>query len=53
MPSSSFCSHRISIVTGHYGTGKTEFAVNLALAMAAGDPVEREYRTEGIKIAAE
>ena len=35
MPSTSFCSHRISIVTGHYGTGKTEFAVNLALAMAA------------------
>ena len=25
--------HRISIVTGHYGTGKTEFAVNLALAL--------------------
>jgi hypothetical protein len=36
----SFCSHRISIVTGHYGTGKTEFAVNLALAMAQeGDQV--------------
>ena len=35
MLSTSFCSHRISIVTGHYGTGKTEFAVNLALAMAA------------------
>lgn len=34
------CSHRISIVTGHYGTGKTEFAVNLALAMAeAGEQV--------------
>lgn len=30
----SFCAHRISIITGHYGTGKTEFAVNLALAMA-------------------
>lgn len=28
------CSHRISIITGHYGTGKTEFAVNLALALA-------------------
>ena len=28
------CSHRITIVTGHYGTGKTEFAVNLALALA-------------------
>lgn len=34
------CSHRLSIITGHYGTGKTEFAVNLALAMAgAGDQV--------------
>lgn len=31
----SFCPHRLSIVTGHYGTGKTEFAVNLALTMAA------------------
>ena len=36
MRSTSFCSHRGSIITGHYGTGKTEFAVNLALAMAAG-----------------
>ena len=35
MGASSICSHRISIVTGHYGTGKTEFAVNLALALAA------------------
>ena len=35
MGPTSFCSHRISIITGHYGTGKTEFAVNLALAMAA------------------
>lgn len=35
MISTSFCSHRVSIITGHYGTGKTEFAVNLALAMAA------------------
>lgn len=26
--------HRLTIVTGHYGTGKTEFAVNLALALA-------------------
>ena len=34
MLTTSFCSHRLSIVTGHYGTGKTEFAVNLALAMA-------------------
>ena len=34
MIASSICSHRLSIVTGHYGTGKTEFAVNLALALA-------------------
>lgn len=29
------CPHRLTIVTGHYGTGKTEFSVNLALALAA------------------
>lgn len=34
MLATSVCPHRLSIVTGHYGTGKTEFAVNLALAMA-------------------
>ena len=34
MTASSICSHRLSIITGHYGTGKTEFAVNLALALA-------------------
>ena len=28
--------HRLTLVTGHYGTGKTEFSVNLALALAAG-----------------
>ncbi len=27
--------HRLTIITGHYGTGKTEFSVNLALALAA------------------
>lgn len=27
-------AHRILIITGHYGTGKTEFAVNLALDLA-------------------
>lgn len=27
-------SHRITIITGHYGTGKTEVAVNLALSLA-------------------
>lgn len=26
--------HRLMLVTGHYGVGKTEFAVNLALALA-------------------
>lgn len=35
MTAASICSHRLSIITGHYGTGKTEFAVNLALALAA------------------
>ncbi len=34
MKVSEVFNHRISIVTGHYGTGKTEFAVNLALALA-------------------
>lgn len=34
MTASTICSHRVSIITGHYGTGKTEFAVNLAMAMA-------------------
>ena len=31
-------TRRLTIVTGHYGVGKTEFAVNLALAMAAEGP---------------
>ena len=35
MTASTTFQHRITIVTGHYGTGKTEFAVNLALALAA------------------
>ena len=35
MSASAICTHRVSIVTGHYGTGKTEFSVNLALALAA------------------
>ena len=26
--------NRLTIVTGHYGSGKTEFAVNLAVAFA-------------------
>ena len=29
------CPHRLTIITGHYGTGKTEFAVTLALHKAA------------------
>ena len=29
-------SHRLVIVTGHFGTGKTEFCVNYALDLAAG-----------------
>ena len=32
---SEIFKRRITIVTGHYGTGKTEFAVNLTLALAA------------------
>lgn len=31
----ALCPHRLTIVTGHYGTGKTEFSVNLALHLAA------------------
>ncbi len=34
MERSPLCPHRITAITGHYGTGKTEFAVNLALYMA-------------------
>ena len=30
--------HRLTIVTGHCGTGKTEFSVNLALALAREHP---------------
>ena len=38
MTAATICPHRISIITGHYGTGKTEFAVNLALALAGEYP---------------
>lgn len=38
MRAAEICSHRITIVTGHYGTGKTEFAVNLAMALAEEKP---------------
>ena len=34
MTAQTIFSHRVSIITGHYGTGKTELAVNLALALA-------------------
>lgn len=35
-----FSPHRVLIVTGHFGTGKTEFSVNLALDLArAGERV--------------
>lgn len=34
MTADNICPHRISIIVGHYGTGKTEFAVNLALDLA-------------------
>lgn len=34
MTASAICTHRVSIITGHYGTGKTEFSVNLALALS-------------------
>lgn len=30
---------RITIVTGHYGSGKTEFSVNLAMLLKKSDPV--------------
>lgn len=34
------CAHRLTLVTGHYGVGKTEFSMNLALALAgAGEAV--------------
>lgn len=40
MRATEIFTHRISIVTGHYGTGKTEVSVNLALALAGeGEPV--------------
>lgn len=35
MTAKDMFSHRVSILTGHYGTGKTEVSVNLALALAA------------------
>ena len=34
MPAVDIFTHRVSIITGHYGTGKTEVSVNLALALA-------------------
>lgn len=35
MTAQTLFSHRVSIITGHYGTGKTELSVNLALALVA------------------
>lgn len=35
MTASTIFTHRMPIIVGHYGTGKTEFAVNLALKLAA------------------
>lgn len=34
-----FEGHRIKVITGHYGSGKTEFAVNLALRLLENGPV--------------
>ena len=34
MTAAEIFAHRLTIITGHYGTGKTELAVNLALALA-------------------
>lgn len=34
MTAGEICAHRLTIITGHYGTGKTELAVNLALSLA-------------------
>ena len=40
IPAGALSPHRLLIVTGHFGTGKTEFSVNLALALArAGEQV--------------
>ncbi|MCI2055552.1 MAG: hypothetical protein LKJ86_00240 [Oscillibacter sp.] len=40
IPAEQVSAHRLLIVTGHYGTGKTEFSVNLALDLAkAGEKV--------------
>ena len=40
VPAGAISPHRLLIVTGHFGTGKTEFSVNLALALArAGEKV--------------
>ena len=35
MTAAEICAHRLSIITGHYGTGKTELSVNLALSLAS------------------
>ena len=40
MTAKDMFSHRVSILAGHYGTGKTEVSVNLALALAAEGETE-------------
>lgn len=37
MTADNIFPHRLNVITGHYGTGKTELAVNLALALSAGE----------------
>lgn len=37
MTAAGIFTHRLTVITGHYGTGKTELAVNLALALSAGE----------------
>ena len=37
MRADAICTHRVSIITGHYGTGKTAFAANLAPHLAGSN----------------
>ena len=53
MTAKDMFSHRVSILTGHYGTGKTEVSVNLALALAAeGEQVMLEIWISSTPISA-
>ena len=38
---------RITLITGHYGSGKTNFAVNLALRQAAEGKKNRLFYAAG------